>query len=115
MSFAAPRTNFDCTNDCSDNLVDASARYFVLPDSNHSPTAFAQRRCFSPVTLSIISDLLVPPRTVHLGRVEVLGTTVPVAAIDKDTQARTAENNVGFALHSGIHVRVLPESQSESV
>jgi hypothetical protein len=67
----------------------------VFPDPDHRPSFVAQGRVRSFVASLVGIELLSPPGGVVLRLGRVLGTPVPEAPVDEDSDPFTRENQIG--------------------
>lgn len=81
---------------CRDTLC-CVAHLFVLPNAKNDPSTHVEICGLPSVTITVLCNLLGPPSSVRFGKSKVLGTTMPKAAIDENTDPLLDKNDVSNA------------------
>src|SRR5690606_21446758 len=86
------------------HVVGDLPRVFVLPVAHDAPAAVPKRAGGFKIARLVSLDLLAPPHGVVSRRNEVLGTPVPEASVDVDSDLHPREDDVRL----GLDVRLRP-------
>jgi hypothetical protein len=84
----------------------------VFPESKNRPPGTTEHRISVLIALLVRADLLEPELRVRLRRLEVSGTTVPVAPVDEDRQSQSREGDICAAATVEVERRIhaVPEA-----
>src|SRR5690606_38238277 len=77
------------------DLLGGIGRVHVLPDPQYRQVHRPKPRCCFAVPPLIVANLLRPELRVALGRLVVLRTSVPEAAVDEHVESHATERDVG--------------------
>ena len=69
----------------------------MLPDSDHLPARSLKRNVVSLVSLDVSLNLCPPPISIGGGQRAMIEASMPPAAVNKNGQSRTAEDDISLA------------------